>query len=186
MSQPILKSGVRILRPSEYELLQAGKRDETEGVHMEAALLLAMRYIEMQRFQDNRPWFDPVTGFVFLPKTAVLKSKRHQLERWVKLSERGRGIMPLFLKGRKLPSWQTWDDRLKAAAIRSGLDPIGLGSKTMRKTYESWLMVSYPERSAQIAMRQGHDELTQLRHYLNMPFVSEDIAAIKPYVEGLF
>lgn len=94
--------------------------------------------------------------------------------------------MPLFLKGRKLPSWQTWDDRLKAAASRSGLDPIGLGSKTMRKTYESWMMSVHPERSAEIAMRQGHDELTQLRHYLNMPFLPEDKLAIKPYVDGLF
>lgn len=152
---------------------------------MDALLYTGMRYIEAIRFHDNPDWFNP-QGFVFLPKEAILKSKRHQLERWVKLNERGRGILPLFLKGRQLPSWQVWADRLKRAAERSGLDPSGLGPKTMRKTWESWLVASYPNRLTEILLSQGHTAITSVGHYLNMPFLQEDKAAIWPYVEGMF
>ena len=67
-----------------------------------------------------------------------------------------------------------------------GLDPGGLGPKTFRKTWESWLVSSYPERLAEITMSQGHTILTSMGHYLNMPFTPEDKQGIRPYVEGFF
>lgn len=185
MSQPILKSGVRILRAEEFEELRAGGMTDGERVHMDVLLYTGMRYVEAIRLRDSPQWFDP-KGFVFLPKEAILKSKRHQLERWVKLNERGRGILPLFLQGRNLPSWQVWADRLRRAAERRNMDPAGLGPKTMRKTWESWLVASYPNRLTEILLSQGHTAITSVGHYLNMPFLQEDKERIRPYVEGMF
>ena len=185
MSQPILKSGVRILRADELELLRQGGQSDIERTQMDGLLYTGMRYIEAVRLHDNPQWFDP-KGFVFLPKEAILKSQRHQLERWVKLNERGRGILPLFLKGKQLPSWQVWADRLKRAAGRASLDSSGLGPKTFRKTWESWLVSSYPNRLTEILLSQGHTAITSVGHYLNMPFLQEDKDRIRPYVEGMF
>src|SRR5947209_12558702 len=47
-------------------------------------------------------------------------------------------------------------------------------SKTMRKTWESWLMATYPERMAEICLSQGQTSFTALKHYLNMPFLPEE------------
>jgi integrase len=185
LREPIRKFGVRVLRADEYQLLRQGGSSESERTQMDALLYTGMRYIEAQRFQENPAWFNP-DGFVFLPREAIFKSKRHQLERWVKLNEIGKSILPLFLKGKKLPSWQVWADRLKRAAIRVEFDPVGLGSKTMRKTWESWLVASYPNRLTEILLSQGHTAITSVGHYLNMPFLAEDKAAIRPYVEGMF
>lgn len=185
MSQPILKSGVRILRPGEYTTLEAAGPREDDRLQMAALLYSGMRYVEAQRFHNNPPWLDG-SGFIFLPRTAILKKQTKQRERWIKLNERGRGIMPLFLKAKPLPQWQTWSDRLRRWAYNAGLQPDGLGPKTMRKTWESWLVSSYPGRFAEITLNQGHTGLTSIGHYLNMPFLPEDKEAMKEYVEGMF
>lgn len=186
----IVKEGVRILRPDEYELLCRGAKintvmGETNIAHLDGLLLTGLRYIEAQRFQKNPSWFDP-RGFVFLPEGAVLKVKRTQTERWVKLNERGRGAMPLFLQSRKLPSTQAWGESMKRWAENAGLNPEHLCAKTLRKTWESWLVFCYPERLPQILLNQGHTAITSIAHYLNMPFLPEDREAMRPYVEGMF
>jgi len=37
---------------------------------------------------------------------------------------------------------------------------VGLSAKTFRKTWESWLLFSYPDKAMEIALSQGHTELT--------------------------
>src|SRR2546422_434072 len=102
-----------------------------------------MRYIELRRFHDNPSWFD-TRGFVFLPAQAILKAKRRQLERWVKLNQQGLRAVKSFLEIKQnLPTWQVWTEDLRRWATKSNLDPIGLSPKTMRKTWESWLMATY-------------------------------------------
>src|SRR5438309_11820828 len=132
-------------------MLWEGSRAHINQVQMDGLLLTGMRYVEAQRLQANPGWFDP-KGFIFLPKEAILKAKRKQLERWVKLNPRERGVIPQFLHGRQLPSWQTWADRLRKWAEDGGIEPIGLGPKTMRKTWESWLMSTYPTRIFEICL----------------------------------
>ena len=53
------------------------------------------------------------------------------------------------------------------------LDPIGLCPKTLRKTWESWL-VFYPRHIHLIFLSQGHNNLTSLQHYINLPFTEQD------------
>jgi integrase len=194
---PITKSGVRILRPAEFEGIRGaalgpgwqGCKDGDGQTVLDAGLYTGMRYVELQRFQWNgTKW---VRGkFIHLPKEAVLKAKRKQLERYVRLSDRGVEAVGKFLKVPTVfPTWWAWTDALKRWAKAAGIDPVQLGPKTTRKTWESWLVFYYadnPTAWAIVAQSQGHTSATSLAHYLNMPFLPEDREAIRPYVEGYF
>ncbi len=183
--KPILKSGVRILRPQEYEAL----RDAVPKIHhqiiLDTALLTGMRWVEIERFYAHAEWYDTKGGYIYLPPEASQKRKRKMKERYVYLSSRGKAIVPLFLKMEgKVPSRITWNENLKRWAERAGLDPVGLSAKSTRKTWESWLVATYPDRVLLIAMSQGHTEMTAMQHYLNLPFSSEERLHIREYTGG--
>jgi hypothetical protein len=67
---------------------------------------------------------------------------------------------------------------------KAGLYPDYMSPKTTRKTWESWLVWYYPEKFATIFGSQGHNELTALRHYVNLPFNTRDKEEMKSFVEG--
>lgn len=182
--KPIIKSKVRILRADEWEALRKGATLLKNQVHLDVLLYTGMRYVEAQRLHGRPEWFDG--QFVFLPAEAVLKHERKQVERWVRLPPKGKEVLPLFFQTKQLPSTQVWWSNLKRWALRVNLDPVGLSPKTTRKTWESWLMSTYPEHSNEIVLSQGHTSLTSLRHYLNMPFLAEDKERIAPWVKGFF
>ncbi|MEM2778316.1 MAG: hypothetical protein QXH00_06470 [Candidatus Jordarchaeales archaeon] len=179
---PILKGGVRILRPCEYELLRKGAKKLQNQVRLDTLLLTGLRYVEAQRLYENPIWFDG--KFIHLPEYAQKKAKRKQRERWVRLNPQGQQILPFFFKGPPLPSWKAWTECLKRWAARAGLDPTGLGPKTTRKTWESWLVTCYPKRIMEVFLSQGHTELTSLRHYLNLPFTEVDKLEMKRWTSG--
>src|SRR5437016_6852512 len=87
MSKPIIKSGVRILRPGEYELLRDGAENVQNQTRLDALLLTGLRYVEAQRLQENPDWVDK--RFIHLPEGAQRKALRQQRERWIRLSTRG-------------------------------------------------------------------------------------------------
>jgi len=180
----ILRYNVRILRPEEYKLLLSGCSRHEYRTMLQALLYTGMRYIEMKRFQRFPSWFDG-NGFIHLPKDAVLKDKRTQMERFVRLNPQGKLVIEYFVQlRRKLPSYQSWSMNMKCWARRAGLSEKGLSSKTLRKTWESWLMFYYPQRSMDVALSQGHTTVTSLQHYLNMPFDERDKIYMKEFVEG--
>lgn len=184
--KPILKGGVRILRPNEYAGLRASaaSRSPDNGVNLDATLTTGMRFIEARRLQPHPDWFDGT--FVYLPPGAQLKAESLQKERWVRMGERGILSLASFWSSRPLPVWQTWRENLARWANAAGLDPVGLSPKTTRKTYEAWLMKSFPERQIEIFMRQGHTSATSIRYYLNLPFTDEDKAGMEEWVRGVF
>ena len=181
--QPIIRMGVRILRPSEYEKLLHSVMKQHHRTMLQTLLYTGMRYIELQRFQEYPSWF---TGdFIHLPKIADRKVKRTQPERWVRLNQQGRMIVEYFLQMKdKMPEYQNWREGMRRWAINAGLEPDGLGCKTTRKTWESWLMFYYPGYMADVTLSQGHDTVTSIQHYLNMPFTEVDHLQMKSYVEG--
>ena len=182
MPKPILKSGVRILRPSEYDKLREGTRTLENRTRSDALLLTGLRYVEAQRLQGNPDWVDG--RFIHLPTFAQRKAKRKQKERWVRLSSKGTSLLPYFFKSKPLPTWKGWTQNLARWAENSGLDSIGLGPKTLRKSWESWLVASYPERVLEVFLSQGHTQMTALNHYLGLPFTSADKEAMKEWVSG--
>ena len=182
--RPIMKMGVRILRPKEYEALLTQVKKQHHRTMLQALLYTGMRYVEMVRLQQHPSWFD--SEFINLPRMADRKVMRTQKERSVRLTQAGRMAIEYFLQLREpLPAYQNWRDNMRRWGKHAGLDPQGLGVKSSRKTYESWLMFYYSQsRMADIALSQGHDTLTSLNHYLNMPFNEVDLLQMKPYVEG--
>lgn len=181
--RPIIRQGTRILRPKEYNALLQGCPKIDLKTMLQALLYTGVRYIEMSRFQRNPQWFDG--EFLHLPQEASKKKMRTQLERWVRLNNQGKMALQYFISlERSLPTYQTWQENLITWARRSGLDPIGLCSKTTRKTWESWLMFYYPTQIAMITLSQGHTQIISLQHYVNMPFTQSDRLEIKDFVEG--
>ncbi len=178
--KPILKGGVRILRPNEYEFLREGARTLDNQTRLDVLLLTGLRYIEAQRLQKNLDWLD--SRFIHLPEYAQKKAKRKQKERWVKLSNKGMTILPYFFKVTPLPTYGAWTENLERWAKRAGLTLEGLSPKTTRKTWESWMVMSYPERVLEVFLSQGHSEMTSLTHYLNLPFTEVDKLQMKEWV----
>ena len=182
--KPIIKERVRILRPAEYNALREGARELDNKTNLDALTLTGLRYVEAQRLKENKDWFDGT--FIHLPEAALLKAKRKQKERWVRVSPRGSSVLQYFFTAKALPSYKTWTENLERWAKRSGLDPVGLSPKTTRKTWESWLVSCYPERTAEIFLSQGHTTMTSLHHYLNMPFLQSDKEQMLEWTGGLF
>lgn len=60
----------------------------------------------------------------------------------------------------------------------------GLSVKSFRKSWESWLAVTYPERLELIAASQGHLTGTALAHYLAVPFSPAEKEQIRTYTAG--
>ena len=173
---PIMKGGVRILRPSEYRMIRGSvKRDKQ--ILLDCALLTGMRYEELLRLRKNPDWLSG--KFIYLPEWAEKKAKRKQRERTINLSIMGRSVLPQLFDI-KVPSrsafdkWLSYNFRL----IK------GLSAKSFRKTYGSWLLSLYPERLMDIALSQGHDELTELNHYAKNGFDERDKLEMKEFVEG--
>jgi integrase len=173
----IMKSGVRILRPSEFIMLKSSITNGEKQILVDALLLTGLRYEEALRLRGNPDWFDG--NFIHLPEWAQLKAKRKQRERWVRLSIPGKYVMREFFAIR-MPSRIAFDKwtRYNFPLIE------GLSAKSFRKTWESWLLFSFPDKAMEIALSQGHTELTQLRHYANLPFLDKDREEMKEFVVG--
>jgi hypothetical protein len=84
----------------------------------------------------------------------------------------------IFHKGPEPPSLQAWDENMSRWAGFSGFDPKGFSAKTTRKSIESW-MIAAGISEMQICLRQGHDKITSMRHYLGLPFSQEEKEIIK-------
>ena len=185
--RPIIKNGVRILRPKEYDtFLDTIFRKDLKYRYREiinALLYTGMRYIELQRFQKHPEWFDKKTRSIYLPPEASRKKKRTMRERYVYLSTQGiTHVENFILYVDKMPDRITLNNMLTYWGKKAGLGKISV--KTFRKTWESWLVVSYPNATTLIAMSQGHTLFTAMNHYLNLPFTDEDIEEIKVRTAG--
>ena len=165
------------MRPLEYKMIRNSINKRDKQILMDCLLLTGMRYEELVRLRGNPDWFDG--NFIHLPEWSQKKAKRRQLERWIKLSVMGRAILPQLFDI-SVPPRSTFDKWLSYNFLLIE----GLSAKTFRKTWESWLLFSYPERAMDIALSQGHTELTQLRHYANLPFLDRDKEEMKEFVVG--
>jgi len=179
---PIIKSHVRVLRPGEYEILRSGVPSLENQTRLDVLLTTGLRYVEAQRLQENPDWFD--RRFIHMPEWAQRKAKRKQRERWVKLSDRGKTVVPFFFKTRPLPDWNVWTENLQRWAGRAHLDPRSLRVKTTRKTWESWLLAQHPERTMEIVLSMGHNEVTSIRHYAGLPFTKADKEGMLEWTSG--
>jgi len=187
--RPIIKNGIRILRPREYDSLLGEIRRKNGKYHyreiLNALLYTGMRYVELQRFMEHKEWFDRRTRSIYLPPEASRKKKRTMRERYVYLSTQGLiHVENFILYVEAMPDRRTMDNTLRYWGKKVGLGEGGISAKTFRKTWESWLVVSYPNAFPLIAMSQGHTLITAMEHYLNLPFTEEDVEEIKLRAAG--
>ncbi len=183
----IIKQGTRILRPFEYDtLIDTIKREVTKYNYREiinALLYTGMRYVELQRFHEHPDWFDKKSMTIYLPPEASRKKKRKMRDRYVYLSSQGVIHVENFNRYvKRLPSREFLNTMLRFWGNKAGLGNISV--KTFRKTWESYLVVSYPNLIPLIVMSQGHTEMVSMRHYLNLPFTKEDVEEIKIRTAG--
>ena len=178
-------NNVRIFRPDECRQFIKAIPKKNYQLTFKALLYSGMRYIEMQRFQKHPEWFDG--DFIHLPIMAIRKKKRKQLERWVRLNPAGKEIINNFLYNKEikpLPDYKTWRENLIRWAEIADIDPKGLGSKSTRKTWESWLVFCFEGKLIVVLKSMGHTETTAIEHYVNLPFTRQDEEAMEEFVGG--
>ena len=180
----VIQMKTRILRPIEYEILRSNANPKYR-VLFDTALMTGMRVVELRIFLQNPIWFDGT--FIHLPRVAIKKKKATINQRWVHLSSRGRAVVEnvhQILNGTKIPSESAISRYMKRCALQGGIDGNGMNMKMFRKTWESWLIASYPDRKEEVFLSQGHTSLTALQHYVNLPFTEEDKLKMKEWTEG--
>jgi integrase len=179
--RPSEKFQVRILRPSEFEIMRDAMDLNTKKI-CTSPLLTGMGYAELQRLRENPELLDG--KFIYLPRGSMLKVKAKQRERAIRLSDMGKTLLPdLFQVPYLLPELPALDMKLRRLSIRI-LDGNPVNNKAFRKTWESWLVFCYPDKALQIALTQGHTTTTQYGHCLNIPFEEEDRKEMRKWMEG--
>ena len=182
--EPIFVNGIRILSPHDYDIFVANIDKVFHRTLFDVALWSGMRYIEIQRLWDHPEWYQSARKNIHLPVGAVKKSKRKQLERNIMpIPPQIESIMPYFFAGKRPPTNKVFNENLKRWAVKAGFDPVGFSAKTTRKTIESW-MVAAGVRINVVCLRQGHDELTSMRHYQGLSFTNDEKAEIKRRLAG--
>jgi integrase len=180
----IEKNGVRILTPFEFDRLLNAITKQDYKILLNVALYTGARYVELQRLQKHPEWLKMDRRCIYFPREAQRKKKRKLKDRYVYLTSAALNYIPLFFKIRKLPLIQQWNQLLKAWAEKAGIGGDGISAKTTRKTWESWLAVSYPDRLDHVCMNQGHTNLIAMRHYLQLPFTDDEKREIKNRTVG--
>lgn len=182
MSDLILKGHTRILRPSEVRaIVNAIPKNEYKD-KFEALLYTGARYSEMKYLFGHPRCL--LSNTIKMPS---FKKKLRQRfpERYIKLNSAGIRAVTYFLRSKKnLPSYVTWKEDLERWAELAGVDPQGIGPKTTRKTWESWLVTQYSRQLEQIFLSQGHTQMVALKYYLMIPFTNEDKEDMKFYTDG--
>jgi len=184
----IIKERAQILSPKEYEAIRE-QMNPNHRLIFDGMLFTGMRVEEFWRFVRNPMWFHPDRQFVELPHGAILKVAAKQKERTVLLSNIGtraiRDLVSAIARGEiKVISKVGWNQDLKRAAGKAGVNSRGVMAKMARKTWVSWLMAVFPSDGLRIYSSSGLNISIMQRHYLSLPFSNEEREQIKMYVTG--
>ena len=182
--EPLTVTGTRILTPAEYHALL----NAIPKLHHRTLFIVCfwsgMRYVEVQRLHAHPEWWMKERGSIHLPKEASKKVKRVAPERSINpLPPQLESELPHFFNNPAPPVQKVWNDNLKRWMELAGLDPKGMSSKTTRKTIESWMLRAGMQFN-EVCLRQGHDQLTSLRHYQTLAFTGQEKDEIKRMVKA--
>lgn len=177
---PILKTGVRLLRPYEFKKIYDVIPKIDLKDKFEALLYSGCRYSELRWLYNNKDSFKG--NILIIPSQK--KEARHK-ERYVRLNTNGQRAVTYFLRSEKnLPDYPGWDENLIRWCDKAKLDKTGVCCKTNRKTWECWLATMYPNSLQQIFLNQGHTEKVSMEYYLMVPFNDQDKQDMKFYTDG--
>lgn len=178
--EPKKGSPVRVFRPWEVRAIVRNIPKNEYKDKFEALLYTAARYKELQWLFDNQRRF---RGDSIHMKNA--KAMVSEAYRYIHLNLQGQRAVENFLRSKtNLPSYQAWGQNLKRWCTEAGVVPDHACAKSTRKTFESWLIKIFPERTLEILASVGHDENTALKHYLTFPFTNQDLQDMLYFLEG--
>lgn len=196
--------GVRIFTPGEYEKLEDQVSKPSLRKLIGVMLLTGMRYEEVLSLKKTPENFMKNDSCIWV-RSGKKKVVSH--ERYVPLTPRGIETTMAFLEDERevYPPANVIMLNLVSWSEKAGLEPLpedqmrdmagantgrerknvyGISVKSFRKTWENWLIDSYPERVLQILKAQGHNAATALEHYAGANFSSSDLEAIRAYTSG--
>lgn len=170
---------VRVFRPREMrKLIRAIDKNEYKD-KLEALLYSAARYKELQWLYEHQARF---RGEAIHLKNTKAKATRGY--RYVHLNRQGQRAVENFLRAEtNLPTNQVWGRNLKRWCRYADIPPDHACAKSTRKTFESWLVMIYPQRIFEILASVGHKSTTALNHYLTFPFTEDDKKEMLYFVE---
>jgi len=170
---------IRILTPSEYKQLREAIPKDRYKTIFDILMITGMRFIELKRLYYHKEWYNEKRNLIHLPEEAQQKHKRTQQERTIHpLPSMFNYLLRDLWNGKPLPAQTTFDKDLQRWARYAGMSPYGISVKTSRKTIESWCVAaSVPITS--VCLRQGHDNLTSMRHYQGLAFSDNELNDIK-------
>jgi integrase len=160
-------------------------------------LLTGMRHVEMERFVDlGLIWYEQRRSSIVIPEEEVLKVRVKVRRRNIPLSDAGivavEELAALWDSQHEKHKIQlahraSWGGSIHLAAAKAGLPrPETITPKCTRKTWESWLLATYPQSEAMIALAMGHTANTAIKHYVGLGFSGWEIGEIKDFTKGFF
>jgi len=178
-------SKIKILTPSEYDCMDSHINKPYLRTIFHVAFYSGMRYIEVQRLYDRSDLWQQERHTIYIPRELDRKVKRVAPERYITpIPPQLESELPYFFLNPKPPCLKVWDENLKRWAKDAGMDLLGISAKMTRASIESWMSVSRLFKTEDVCLRQGHTELTQLRHYLALPFTDIEKTEIKRRLSG--
>lgn len=181
MTEILFKNAVRILRPDELKKLMDAIPKAIDRMKFEAMFYTGCRYVEMKLLLKHPEFL--IDNSI---KMNTNKKRSTVKERYIRLNENGvRAVKILLKQNARMPETTGgWNRNLKRWGKLAGIDPSYLCAKTTRKTWESYLVMSYMHSLEFIFLSQGHSQMTSLRHYLMLPFTDKEKEQIKYYTQG--
>ena len=177
--QPILKNGIRVLYPDEYQKLISIIPKHHHKLIIQILLHSGMRFTELESLKDNPTLFKD-NRYIHLTKKEIKKVKTKIKDRHILLGVFGKDIVKDFVKTPfRIPVRQSLNKSLKRWCIKAELNPEGICLKSFRKTLISWLVATQEDKYLRILSSVGHDTITSLKHYLTIPFTNEDRGLIR-------
>lgn len=190
----------RILIPSEYLALRESIGKGRLRIVVDTLLNTGMRYSELQRFADNLGWFDKANRAISLPA----KATKTQKKRVIHITPQFATDLALHLgehKKLQVPGIRSMEGNLQSWWLKHTKKLYSLSGlvqdmtvkdlsyypkpKTFRKTWESWLLAVYPDKSMNIALSQGHSALIAYGHYMNLdPRLKSEMDLVRKLTEG--
>lgn len=174
---------IRILTPFDYDIFVANIDKDYLATLFNVCFWTGMRYVEVRRLYQHPEWVLKERKTIHLPREAQRKAKRTTPERIIPIPPQISGELSYFFKNKKPPSRKVWDDDLHRWAKKSDFDTLGITSKMTRASIESW-MYAAGMLPNDICLRQGHDNLTSLRHYQVLAFTEAEKYEIKKRLAG--
>jgi integrase len=173
---------------SEFKALR-NELDTDYRIIVDVAINTGLRMVELWAVRDHREWFKPGRRIIDLPAAgAAKKPKMKETDRTIVLTERGVYAMENFYQNPpKYKSRATMNQSLKRAAVRAGIDPNGINSKSFRKILISWLFETRKELGidlVDIASSMGHTKDVMMDKYAGMRFSQQEHDDMLEFVKG--